>query len=135
MQGNKKPSKCCKPDCFHCPYPDCIYNGMEIEDYVDGVDYFATPLTELEERKRFYQKKYRDIHTEQIKERRKIFYDNHSEACIKRSNDWKKKNRDRVNASKRAKYAKNPEYYRQKQREYRARKKVKQENGREKEAV
>lgn len=60
MQGNKKPSKCCKPDCFHCPYPDCIYDGMEIEDYVDSIDEFATPLTELEGRKRAYQKRYRE---------------------------------------------------------------------------
>lgn len=40
----------------------------------------------------------------------------------KKSNEWKRENRDRVNASIRAKYAKNKEYYRQKQREYRARK-------------
>lgn len=74
-------------------------------------------------------------HSDEIKKREKIFYDNHSEQCIRRSNTWKKKNRDRVNASIRAKYAKNPELYRQKQRDYRARKKVEKENEKRKEAV
>lgn len=135
MGVTKIPELCCKPDCFRCPYPDCIYDGMEIDDYVESIDDFAVPETKDVMRIRNYQKKYRERHAEEIKERRKKFYDDHSESCIKKSNDWKKNNRDRVNASIRAKYAKNPDYYRQKQREYRVRKKVEQENGRRKEAV
>lgn len=135
MGSAKIPELCCKPDCFRCPYPDCIYDGMEIDDYVESIDDFAVPETKDVMRIRNYQKKYRERHADEIKERRKKFYDDHSESCIKKSNDWKKNNRDRVNASIRAKYAKNPEYYRQKQRDYRARKKVEQENGRRKEAV
>lgn len=135
MGAAKIPELCCKPDCFRCPYSDCIYDGMEIDDYVESIDDFAVPETKDVMRIRNYQKKYRERHAEEIKERRKNFYDDHSESCIKKSNDWKKNNRDRVNASIRARYAKNPEYYRQKQRDYRARKKVEQENGRRKEAV
>lgn len=40
----KKPEKCVHPDCFHCPYPDCIYGrvvGEEVVDVnmVDGISY------------------------------------------------------------------------------------------------
>ena len=132
-----KPSKCCKPDCFQCPYKDCIYSGMEIEDYLEGkcIDEFARPIPKDTTRKREYQRIYREKHSDEIKERRKEFYDKNSDLCIERSNKWKRENRNRVNASKRAKYAKNPEYYRQKQREYRARKRVERENAERKEAV
>ena len=120
----KKPPKCCAPDCFNCPYVECRYSGMEIEDYLDGteVEEFVNPISSEDARNREYQRKYRERHPNEIKQRRKKYYDENSARCIKKSNEWKRENRDRVNASIRAKYAKNKEYYRQKQREYRARK-------------
>lgn len=33
MIGSKKPLNCCKPNCFQCPYPDCLYDGMDTEDF------------------------------------------------------------------------------------------------------
>lgn len=33
MKEMKRPPKCCKPDCFNCPYVDCRYDGMDAEDY------------------------------------------------------------------------------------------------------
>lgn len=35
MAKNKKPPKCCKPDCFHCPYTECRYEGMDTSDYTE----------------------------------------------------------------------------------------------------
>lgn len=38
----KKPLKCCHPDCFKCPYVDCRYDRLEIEDFTEtnNRDYF-----------------------------------------------------------------------------------------------
>lgn len=39
---NKKPQKCCYPDCFSCPYADCRYDRLEVEDFTEtnNRDYF-----------------------------------------------------------------------------------------------
>lgn len=34
--GNIKPKKCCYPNCFECPYSDCRYDRMEVEDYTES---------------------------------------------------------------------------------------------------
>lgn len=36
--GNSKPKNCCHPDCFHCPYNDCIYDRLEVEDFSETND-------------------------------------------------------------------------------------------------
>lgn len=120
----KKPPKCCVPNCFNCPYVECRYSGMEIEDYLEGdeIEEFVNPISAKDARNKEYQRRYREKHREEIRQRNKKYYDENSGKCIKKSNQWKKENRDRVNASIRAKRAKNPEHYRQKQREYKARK-------------
>lgn len=35
MKMMKKPKKCCKPDCFNCPYSDCRYDGMDTDDFTE----------------------------------------------------------------------------------------------------
>lgn len=35
MARKKRPPKCCKPDCFNCPYVDCRYDGMDTNDYTE----------------------------------------------------------------------------------------------------
>lgn len=32
----KKPSKCCYPNCLNCPYDDCYYDVLEVEDYTES---------------------------------------------------------------------------------------------------
>lgn len=32
----KKPKKCTHPDCFTCPYPDCIFEQMTIDEYIES---------------------------------------------------------------------------------------------------
>lgn len=34
--SNKKPLKCCHPDCLHCPYKDCRYDRLEAIDYSES---------------------------------------------------------------------------------------------------
>lgn len=31
----KKPPKCCHPNCFECPYVDCRYDRLEVEDFTE----------------------------------------------------------------------------------------------------
>lgn len=40
--NNKRPPKCCYPNCFECPYVDCRYDRLEAEDYTEtnNRDYF-----------------------------------------------------------------------------------------------
>lgn len=33
-----KPPKCCHPNCFDCPYTDCRYDRLEVEDYTETND-------------------------------------------------------------------------------------------------
>lgn len=60
--------------------------------------------------------------------RRKKYYEEHKEEIIKKQKEYIEKNKEIINAcsreSKRRRWNENPEYYRQKQREYRARKKT-----------
>lgn len=32
----RKPPKCCYPDCGECPYKDCRYDRLEVEDYTES---------------------------------------------------------------------------------------------------
>lgn len=36
MKTNKRPLKCCKPNCFQCPYTDCRYDGMDTVDFTES---------------------------------------------------------------------------------------------------
>lgn len=35
-KAKKRPPKCCKPDCFNCPYVDCRYDELETDDYTES---------------------------------------------------------------------------------------------------
>ena len=35
MKNGGKPKHCTIPDCFSCPYKDCRYQQMTIEDYIE----------------------------------------------------------------------------------------------------
>ena len=36
MKRIKKPCKCCYPNCLNCPYDDCCYDVLEVEDYTES---------------------------------------------------------------------------------------------------
>lgn len=36
MNMQKRPPKCCYPDCFNCPYIDCKYDRLESEDFSES---------------------------------------------------------------------------------------------------
>lgn len=33
----KQPKQCTHPDCFTCPYDDCIFEQMTVEEYLDSI--------------------------------------------------------------------------------------------------
>lgn len=116
----KKPPKCCHPACEYCPYDDCVWDGMEFEEYT--VETIVEPIPEALRKKRAAANRYVAIHREQHRKRNLEYYYTHREECLERSRRWCRENKARVAAAKRKRWAENPEYYRQKQRDYRARK-------------
>lgn len=34
--SKKQPQNCCYPNCFECPYVDCRYDRLEVEDYTES---------------------------------------------------------------------------------------------------
>lgn len=120
----RKPDNCCHPDCFSCPYSDCIWDGMELSDYNDNtIDDLNNPVDQSILKARARANRYAASHREEIRSYSLQWYYDHHEEQKARSRKWAQENKGRLAAAKRKRWAENPEYYRQKQREYRARKK------------
>lgn len=115
----QKPSKCCHPNCENCPYADCEWDGFEIED--SSIDTLLFPVSKEFQRERDRKNRYAKAHREKVREITRLHMLAHKEEYNKRSREWNHQNKDRVAANKRRLRANNPEYYRQKQRDYKAR--------------
>ena len=108
----------CNHDCFNCTYDDCINDRLEYSDFVDDV--------ELDRQKKLVKARsdrYRANHKAEVNARSRAWNDANKERVKETTKIWQRENKQRVAAAKRKRWAENPEYYRQKQREYRARKK------------
>ena len=102
MKRNKKPPKCCHPDCDKCPYVDCRYDRLEVEDYTESnnrdyelyesrtgkklhkqsdKEYRNKRQTAYQRKNRkyvdrhLYNKQYYAVHGEEIKQKKKQNYD------------------------------------------------------------
>lgn len=125
----KKPTDCCHPDCFSCHYADCMWDGIEIDEYRDTfIDDLNHPVNSSKQKARIRANRYAEKHREEIRAYSLKWYYDHHEEQKARGRKWARENKDRMAAAKRKRWAENPEYYRQKQREYRARKKKEREN-------
>lgn len=75
----KKPPKCCHPDCFSCPYNDCIWNGITDNERISQNDYDKKSKRErIPEEKRTMKKgrkliAYDNYHMEKSKIARKQY--------------------------------------------------------------
>lgn len=139
---NKKPPKCTYPNCFECPYADCRYDRLEVEDYSEsnnrdyelyeqetGRKYHkGTDLEYRRKREVAYQrrnKKYVDRHeynqkyykenAERIKEKMKENYDTKANtiACRK----YRSKHKEQRKQYDRDRYEKNKEKKKQQAKE------------------
>lgn len=121
----KKPYGCCHPNCEQCPFEDCRWDGLESGDYQDDtVDKLNFSKTREQQLAKARNDRYRERHKEEIRQRNLDYYYAHHEECKRRSREYQRNNTARAAANKRKRWAENPEYYRQKQREYRAGKKA-----------
>ena len=109
----------CNHDCFNCPHPDCINDRLEYEDF--HTDYDEVDRLKLLARNR--SARYRAKHKEIVNQRSRDWNNANKERVLGTTKAWQQENKQRIAANKRKRYAENPEYYRQKQREYRARRK------------
>lgn len=113
----------CDKDCFNCQKTDCDNDRLDYEDFlaVYGAE------TEISRQKRMAKARndrYRASHKEQVNARSREWNAANRERVLETTKRWSRENKQRVAAAKRKRWAENPEYYRQKQREYRARKKA-----------
>lgn len=120
----RKPDNCTYPDCFSCSYPDCVWDTIEIQEYRDtAINDLNHPVAQNVLKARARANRYAAEHREEIRAYSLKWYYDHHEEQKARGRKWARENKDRMAAAKRKRWADNPEYYRQKQREYRARKK------------
>ena len=138
----------CNHKCFECIHKDCVNNTLtfkELASYREEeksnkreLELMRDDLTrqrrwELEHPERAKANKHRHYinNKSQYTERNHKYYESHKEEIIEKQKNYREKNKEIINArereAKRKRWNKNPEYYRQKQREYRARKKAEKE--------
>ena len=134
MINLKRPIKCCQPDCFKCPYVDCRYDRLEVEDYTESnkrdyelyeaytgnklhkpsdKDYRNKRNTAYQRRNRRYvnrheyNQKYYETHKEEIKRKAKENYDAEQNAIKCRK--YRKKHKEEKQAYDKAYYELNKE--------------------------
>jgi hypothetical protein len=105
---------CCYPDCFHCPFVDCVNDNITEDEGITDLQAGVVPTYYSEHRQEVLEKakKRRIEHGEAMRAKERERYANLS------SEDKRKKV-----ANNRKNYWKNPEEARRKKREYYQRKK------------
>lgn len=115
----------CDMNCFECSFSDCINDELTASDYSsDEVEkFFKDKPTSSQLAKKRWRDKNKNYHS--------VYYQNYykdkKDSEIERVLKWRAENRGRINARQKEKYYENIELSRQKQREYRARKKKEME--------
>lgn len=131
---SQKPKNCTHPDCFNCPYKDCRYDRLEVEDFTEtnNRDYFLYddstgkklhhPADKAYRHARQIaynrrQNKYRDRHeynqqyyaehSEEIKEKKRLVYD--TKQNTKKCRKWRKKHMEYEKERQRQYYLQNRE--------------------------
>lgn len=92
MVKSLKANKPCDKNCFECPYPDCINDEMDLEDYRESktIDFICGV-------KEYKQSDHRREYKRQ----------------------WNQKNREKINAKAKERYQKKKEWYRAYNKAYR----------------
>lgn len=116
----ERPSKCCYPDCFHCPYDDCmtdIYTEEEcISDKQLGVSYYSRNREKILEKAKQKRREHgeevrakaRDYYARMPEEKKehklskhREYYRNNYEKIMKQKAEYREKNREQINAKMR----------------------------------
>lgn len=111
----------CNKNCFACTLPDCENDDLSLAEYQE--DIIPQEVPRQVEMNRIRANRYTSTHREITREKAMKYYRDNKEKDNKRVTKWVKENKDRVATAKRERYQRNIEVERQKQRDYRARKK------------
>ena len=93
----------CDKDCFNCKFPDCIYDGMEYEDYVEQSERDKA-LTETPERKKLaaQQRAYYEANREKLAAQQRAYREANREKIAAQKRAYYEANREKIAAQKRA---------------------------------
>ena len=103
----------CNRDCFNCPYPDCILEELEAEDYAEQRRIereIVNPKSKRQEKRTAYQRAHYEANREKLTAYRRAY---------------REANREEIAAKQRAYYEANREKLAAYQREYRRKRKEK----------
>ncbi len=125
---------------LNCPYPECKklitakelclseQIDLEINPTLLPDDYRARWTRNNQERNKANKRRHYIENYDTYKAKREVYYQDNKEEILAKQHEYYQRNKELVNARdrdrKRERWTKNPEYYRQKQRDYRARKKA-----------
>jgi len=70
----ERPKYCTLPDCFNCPYPDCIFEQMTIEDYMA---------------QRELDKEFKERSISPVSQYQRAYYLKHRDEILKRNREWR----------------------------------------------
>lgn len=124
---SNKPSLCCHPDCYNCPYADCIYEQLEIEDFISVDEHEKSVQSEIKLFSGYVRKsrrprgqsgrKYYDLHdynqkyykenAESIKEFKRLTYDREENA--KKCKKYAENNKEHLKEYHKSYYQRNKE--------------------------
>ena len=68
----------CNKDCLHCPYPDCINDDLDYEDYKAAAELereIILPRTAKQRKVAAQQKAYREANREKVAAQKKAYYE------------------------------------------------------------
>lgn len=97
----KKPKRCCHPNCFECPYTDCRYDRLEIEDFTEtnNRDYFLYENSTGEKYHKGTDAEYRNARHVAYQRKNRKYYDRHDY-----NQKYYAEHGDEIKARKRKKY-------------------------------
>lgn len=93
----------CNKDCEHCPYPDCINDALDYDDYVASAKMekeFIFPKTAKQKKVAAQQKAYREANRERLVAQWKAYYEANRERIAARQKSYREANRDRFAAQR-----------------------------------
>ena len=108
---NATKTKPCDKNCFECPYPDCIYDGLDHEDYkaekyLDTIS--GAKVCKTKDRSA-YKKKWNQENKERIQAQAKKRYAENRESLLAYQRKYRQENKGRINARARDRQQKQKE--------------------------
>ena len=95
----------CSKDCFHCPYPDCICDEMDAEDYTEARQRekeLMFPETEREKKHAAYQRAYYEANKAEIAAYQRAYREANKAELAAKKRAYREANKAEIAAKRRA---------------------------------